>query len=277
MAITAELEQAFKAKTRVIIDGSPRQVPSITDNIGNGYQPKDERTGLWAGWAPNYSKLLALREIDQTWQSFVNLVPQTQSKYIHLDAGCGNGEIISRVVRRAPNARIVGVDLSPEFLGETQRRIGTQMTEAMGRVALYRADLTKRLPFENETFKVATMNLVFQYLSKEEQQEVYQNMAPVMEQGGTFLMSTFTEGHTFGQLVPGLLAREVVRGNIGGVVRILKYLGIPRKFSKLREAGVMNHPSVEDLEEWSKQAGFSKFEVAGPMFGKIGVFTVATK
>ncbi len=275
MAIV-DLEQSFQRRVSIPVNGVVRRALEITDHVGTT-KSLDPRPQLWAGWAPNYSKLLALREIDQTWQSFVDLVPKSSESFTHLDAGCGNGEIIARLMRRMPYTHIVGADLSREFLEETQRRIATSLTEAMGKVALHRVDLTQPLPFPEKTFRSATMNLVFQYLSSQEQEATVSNVGEVLEDGGKFYLSTFTQGHTFRQLVPGLLAREVFRGNISGVIGILPYIGIPRQFDRLRRDGVMNHPSVDDLNRMHKEAGFKNFEVAGPMFGEIGVFTVATK
>ncbi len=65
-----------------------------------------------------------------------------------LDLGCGNGAYLAEFAGRLPQARLVGVDLSPEMLQAARRRMGT-------RSALLRADATA-LPLRR-----GSMDLVF--------------------------------------------------------------------------------------------------------------------
>jgi ubiquinone/menaquinone biosynthesis C-methylase UbiE len=69
-----------------------------------------------------------------------------------LDLGCGNGAFAAEFVCRAPLARVVGADLSPEMLHAARQRLGLSLP-------IVRADATA-LPFAAGSFDLVFMSHV---------------------------------------------------------------------------------------------------------------------
>jgi S-adenosylmethionine-diacylgycerolhomoserine-N-methlytransferase len=61
-------------------------------------------------------------------------VARTQPKNV-LEIGCGTGWLLAECARRAPGARLTGVDLSPDMLKRAQKRLGTRATLIQQRYA----------------------------------------------------------------------------------------------------------------------------------------------
>lgn len=91
-----------------------------------------------------------------------------------LDVGSGAGQIIKHLLKYAPrDARIVGIDLSPEMLRRARQRLRSERPE------LYSADLT-HLPFADATFDCVTCGYVLEHLPDPRMgfRELYRVMTP---------------------------------------------------------------------------------------------------
>ncbi len=255
------------------------RTPKLQDTLGGEYvADKDNRDDVWRRWAPFYPRLFQFHDIREGWRLLTDLVPRDGHEGYHLDAGCGDFRIGQAMLGRLPYAKVVGFDRSLEFLREAQKRISQEMQRDIGRIALWRGDLTAELPFPEDQFKAATMNLVFQYLNELEQQQTLNGLARVIEPGGKLYMSTFTKGRTFAKFIPGLFARELfVHRNPGAIIRILPNLGMPIEFGRMLKAGKVNHPSVDRLSEMHLDAGFKRVDVVQTILGGNAVHTIATK
>ncbi|MFH0937607.1 MAG: methyltransferase domain-containing protein [Candidatus Daviesbacteria bacterium] len=270
------IEQAIFNGTAIQIGRKEVQTVSIINTILDGKEP-DVRDQLWDNWAPDYQRFLKLTSTRKAWNDFIQTVTPTQDSLLFFDAGCGDGEIIEGLVKRLPNSKIIGADKSVEFLQRAQIRLATKLQDAVGRVSLWRVDLTKPFPWDNETFDGATMNFVFQYLSRDEQEHVIGEMERVLKPGGKLHLSTFVDGRSFKEVAPKEILKDLLRGNLVGVILASSKLSITRQFDKLRERGFMNHPFVTDLEQMHRGAGFSDFEIADRKFSGIEVISIATK
>lgn len=80
----------------------------------------------------------------------------SQNDEIILDAGCGTGRYIGLLKKKCK--KIIGLDFSPEMLDIAKKRYPD--------VEFYNKDLTKRLPFKNNTFDKIVSSLVFPHFKK---------------------------------------------------------------------------------------------------------------
>ena len=74
-----------------------------------------------------------------------------------LDLGCGNGRYLEEFRSRAPDAMVMGVDLTHEMLLEARMRCGPRMP-------LIRGDATK-LPIRERTLDIVFASHVFQFIT----------------------------------------------------------------------------------------------------------------
>jgi ubiquinone/menaquinone biosynthesis C-methylase UbiE len=70
-----------------------------------------------------------------------------------LDIGCGGGETIRKLSKRAPNGKIFGVDHSADSVA-TARKINAKLIDA-GQVEIQNGSVSQ-LPFNNDQFDVVT-------------------------------------------------------------------------------------------------------------------------
>lgn len=97
-----------------------------------------------------------------------------------LDAGCGNGRYSRFLLRRAaPEARVVGFDLSQRMLRRARRRVRS------ARASFLAADLT-RLPFADGTFDAAVCGWVLEHLP--DPRPGLRELARVLKIGGRLLL-----------------------------------------------------------------------------------------
>lgn len=73
-----------------------------------------------------------------------------------LDVGCGTGALLAALARSCPDARLAGVDLSPEMLAVAATKLG-------GAAELREAG-AEALPFADAEFDIAVSTSVFHYL-----------------------------------------------------------------------------------------------------------------
>lgn len=91
-----------------------------------------------------------------------------------LDVGSGAGQIVKHLLKYAPrDARIVGVDLSPEMLRRARQRLRSDRPE------FFAADIT-RLPFADASFDCVTCGYVLEHLPDPRMglSELYRVMTP---------------------------------------------------------------------------------------------------
>lgn len=103
-----------------------------------------------------------------------------------LDLGCGTGELLRVLARKWPEARLVGLDLSPEMLAHAQRKdyggANVQLTEG----SVY------ELPFEDGAFDLVT-NTISSHFYKDLEPALAE-IARVIRPGGHFVMAALTNG-----------------------------------------------------------------------------------
>ncbi|MBI4547411.1 MAG: methyltransferase domain-containing protein [Ignavibacteriae bacterium] len=77
------------------------------------------------------------------------------SDYV-LDVGCGTGVLLKEVSLAVPEARLAGVDLSPEMLEVARHKLGAEVDLRQGRA--------EALPFDDEAFDLVVSTNVFHFI-----------------------------------------------------------------------------------------------------------------
>jgi ubiquinone/menaquinone biosynthesis C-methylase UbiE len=78
-----------------------------------------------------------------------------------LDIGCGTGALAAAAVRRWPDVRVTGIDVSAGMLAVADRELGRLQPHERARIDLVQAP-ADRLPFEDGTFDLAVTTFVLQ-------------------------------------------------------------------------------------------------------------------
>lgn len=95
-----------------------------------------------------------------------------------LDAGCGTGEAVSRVLF----SRHIGVtllDSSEQMLSEAGRKLGDRCTYVFGDI--------RDLPFPSDSFDAVSCILCLHYLRPEERIPVFSRIYDILRPGGVFV------------------------------------------------------------------------------------------
>lgn len=79
-----------------------------------------------------------------------------------LDLACGTGELLARIGRETPGAKLLGVDLSSEMVARAQRKLAD--TPAASDAQVQQAD-AHDLPLEDETVDVVVCANTFHYFT----------------------------------------------------------------------------------------------------------------
>jgi ubiquinone/menaquinone biosynthesis C-methylase UbiE len=141
-----------------------------------------------------------------------------------LDIGCGTGQFATKVLRRFPEARLIGLDLCESMLKKASDRAG-------GRFATVRAD-SQRLPFADDSFDIVTCSHSFHHYP--DQPRVVAEMYRVLRPGGRLLIADGDRDGLWGRLI------------FDGIVVALE--------------GAVKHLPLADFRELLSRSGFESIE-----------------
>lgn len=107
-----------------------------------------------------YDRLAAV--YDRRWAKYIEASVRETLRRVEvrdgervLDVGCGTGALLEAIARRAPGARLAGIDLSPAMLAVARRRLA-------GRAALTAGDAT-HLPLASGRFDLVLSSSALHY------------------------------------------------------------------------------------------------------------------
>ena len=170
-----------------------------------------------------------------------------------LDVGCGAGRHLARF--REAGARPVGVDLSPQLLGEARR----WRDSVCGEWALVRGDM-RRLPLADRSFAVVTSLFTsFGYFSADEDRAVAREWARVLRPGGRHVLDFLNRRAVRGHLKP-VTVRESGEWRVREDRRIVDDGPVPRVVKRVRVEPAAGGSAVADYEEAVTLYGLADLE-----------------
>lgn len=111
-----------------------------------------------------------------------------------LEVAVGTGLAFFEIVKRNPNGRNVGIDLSQGMLSKARKRLG--------KLSGVRYELGYGTAFdlktENESVDLLVNNYMFDLIPYEEMDKVLMEFKRVLKKGGTLILVNMTEGERFG-------------------------------------------------------------------------------
>lgn len=138
---------------------------------------------LWSDAAHAESYLEHRKRIprrDEGYGVLVEFLPERVDRV--LDLGCGDGEVVGRVLAARPDAQAVAVD----FSGEMLRRVRERFAEALN-VTVVEHDLDEPLPGDWGPFDVVVSAFAIHHVVDERKRSLYAEVYDRLAPGGVFL------------------------------------------------------------------------------------------
>jgi demethylmenaquinone methyltransferase/2-methoxy-6-polyprenyl-1,4-benzoquinol methylase len=137
---------------------------------------------LFAPLGPTYDRYADLLSFgqDPRWRRFLVSRVEVPHGGTVLDVATGTGAVAAELLRRH-DCRVVGIDQSPEMLGEARRRLGDQVELHEGRA--------EQLPFGDASFDALTFTYLLRYV--DDPSATMRELARVVRPGGTVAMLEF--------------------------------------------------------------------------------------
>jgi ubiquinone/menaquinone biosynthesis C-methylase UbiE len=144
--------------------------------------------------APTWETRIGPHHLAALELALAELAPPSRA----LDLGTGTGIAAKAVAGRFPEARVVGVDLSPAMIAEATRRLPSEL---VSRIAFEVADAAE-LPFADGAFELVTLANMIPFFDELER---------VTAAGGTVVLSFSRGSDTPIYVPPGRIRRELGR------------------------------------------------------------------
>ena len=138
---------------------------------------------LWSDAAHAESYLEHRKRIprrDEGYGVLLEFLPERVGRV--LDLGCGDGEVVGRVLEARPDAQAVAADFSAEML----RRVRERFVEALN-VTIVEHDLDAPLPGDWGTFDVVVSAFAIHHVVDERKRALYAEVYDRLAPGGVFL------------------------------------------------------------------------------------------
>lgn len=121
-----------------------------------------------------------------------------------LDAGCGGGANVMRLLAKSPKGHVTGLDYSEVSVAESEKV--NQKAIADGRCEIIQGDVSA-LPFPAETFDLVTAFETVYFWP--DPAKTFQGISRVLKTGGTFFICNESNGHDreavkFSKIIDGM-------------------------------------------------------------------------
>lgn len=225
---------------------------------------KSQIKAMFDNIAPTYDRLnhLLSMNIDRLWRRRTVRLVAHQSPSAVLDVATGTGDMAIALARKLPQARICGIDLSPEMLKVAAAKFAEKGLDS--RIELGEGD-AEHLGFEDDTFDAVTV--AFGVRNFEDIPAGLREMHRVLRNNGLLAVLELAtpRSKTFGALYGGYSHSVLPR--IGGIVSsdAMAYEYLP--------ASVDEFPSPERFTDMMREAGFAECRFESLSFGIATIFT----
>jgi tRNA (cmo5U34)-methyltransferase len=116
---------------------------------------------------------------DTAYQHLMELLPPVPRRV--LDLGCGDGQVVGRVVAANPEVEAVACDFSPEMLGRARERF-----DGVATVMVVEHDLDDPLPSAWGSFDAVVSAFAIHHVIDERKRALYREVFELLEAGGVF-------------------------------------------------------------------------------------------
>jgi tRNA (cmo5U34)-methyltransferase len=147
-------------------------------------------------------------------------IARTEAPVRVLDLGCGTGLEIAAILERAPNARIVGIDLSERMLDKLRERYAGQMDQITLRRASY-----LDLPAYEQGYHYVLAVMTLHHLLPEAKRALYEQIYEVLLPGGAYIEGDYVVTPEKEEML--LRRYEAKAAEVGGAVEGSHHIDIP--------------------------------------------------
>jgi ubiquinone/menaquinone biosynthesis C-methylase UbiE len=134
----------------------------------------------------------AAKDYDEKWAFYVEATTRETLKRLQvppagqaLDVGCGTGELLSRIARQYPQARLSGIDPVPEMLAVAKKKLPEGVD--------FRVGYANALPWPDESFDVAVSCNMFHYITHPV--PAIREMTRVLRRGGRLVITDWCDNY----------------------------------------------------------------------------------
>jgi tRNA (cmo5U34)-methyltransferase len=142
--------------------------------------------GHFAGQANTYENLMErlVPQYKKQHEIIYELLPENLDEQLRiLDLGCGNGVLSELVLKKLPNAYVVGFDLTPKMLEAYEENLSAYQ----GRYELMLGDY--RFDSIGSNYDIVLAGLTLQHLTWGERKDFYKLIYTILNQNGSFILN----------------------------------------------------------------------------------------
>jgi ubiquinone/menaquinone biosynthesis C-methylase UbiE len=151
---------------------------------------------LYTKIANSYHATMKLAGYTMAVDYFVKRIPFESNRPLNiLDAGCGTGFYSIALSRRFPRARIVAFDLNENMIEEM--KVNLDKNDLTNRVEVFRADMVRPLPADQEQFDMIVTAGVLEYVQIE---KAVKNLTRYLSNSG-YWFNVPIKTNIFGQFI----------------------------------------------------------------------------
>jgi tRNA (cmo5U34)-methyltransferase len=164
--------------------------------------------------ASNWEHFVKVEWLPQDYEHYYSLlastIPETESPIRILDVGCGGGIEFEWIFRRAPNAKVTGIDQSSEMLDCLRAKYADQLSQFN---LIHESYLTHQ--FSEEAFDFAITSMSIHYFRPSIRREIYEKIRVALEPGAVYIEGTYCADDEEDQNKRLAHFEEITRGRPG--------------------------------------------------------------
>lgn len=190
-----------------------------------------------------------------------------------LDAGCGTGNLTTRLAQRS-RSFVVGVDATPEMLNRAANKCRRAIPHNSS-WALLQGDLTQPLPFKSESFDAVVCIHVLYALP--DVQRALKEFQRVLRPGGGLITCDMSCRLSSGAVIASLLRRYGIIQGGKIVVRNLRAAYWNWRIAQSQRRGSMHYWTETDFRNLLASLGFNPVHQERGYIGNIDIITAARR